>query len=281
MRRKTFLYLLAVGLVSAAVWAGTRPPGRTVLDLAAGREKPLSEALKTVGPGSIVLVGEYHSEIRHHEAQLHVVQTLHKTGLPVAVGLEMFRRDSQQALDDWVGGNLPEPDFETVYAENWNFPWKIYRMIFHYARANRIPLLGLNVPREITRQVAREGFESLSEQQRGALDRVTCRVDRSYMDFIRKAFGDHGHGHVNFNYFCEAQLVWDSVMAIAALDYLAQHPRAVVVILTGTGHARKPGIPAQIRKRGDVPVTVFLPLVPGSIDKHTVGPKEADYLVAP
>ncbi|MCK7512360.1 MAG: ChaN family lipoprotein [Desulfobacterales bacterium] len=40
--------------------------------------------------------------------------------------------------------------------------------IFEYARAQRIPMIGLNVPREITRQVARGGFQSLTEAQRGA-----------------------------------------------------------------------------------------------------------------
>jgi hypothetical protein len=50
------------------------------------------------------------------------------------------------------------------------------------------------------------------------------------------------------------------------------------VLLAGTGHARKPGIPAQIRKRSDVPVAVILPETPGVIDAGTVGIEETDYL---
>lgn len=73
------------------------------------------------------------------------------------------------------------------------------------------------ISREITRQVSRKGFASLSDKQRGQLEGVTCEVTREYRDFVRSAFGAHGHGKMDFIYFCEAQLVWDTAMAINAI----------------------------------------------------------------
>jgi uncharacterized iron-regulated protein len=99
------------------------------------------------------------------------------------------------------------------------------------------------------------------------------------MDYIKQAFGGHAHGNLNFNYFCEAQLVWDNVMAINTLNYLEKYPDTVVVILAGTGHARKGAIPRQIRKRSDVPHAVILPAVTGMIDPNTISSKDADYLI--
>jgi uncharacterized iron-regulated protein len=99
------------------------------------------------------------------------------------------------------------------------------------------------------------------------------------MDYIRKAFGGHGHGDLNFVYFCEAQLVWDTVMAVNALKYLSANPQSVMVILAGTGHVRKQAIPAQIRDRSDIALRVILPEVPGSIERSTVDSDDADYLV--
>ena len=99
------------------------------------------------------------------------------------------------------------------------------------------------------------------------------------MKYIRKAFGGHAHGNLNFTYFCEAQLVWDTVMAINALDYLDSHPDTIVVILAGTGHARKPAIPEQIRKRSKLPYAVILPEIPGRLDRNTISSKEADYIM--
>ncbi len=99
------------------------------------------------------------------------------------------------------------------------------------------------------------------------------------MQYIRRSFGAHAHGNLNFTYFCEAQLVWDTVMAINALDYLKSNPDTVVVILAGTGHARKPAIPEQIGKRSNLPYAVILPEIPGRIDANTISQKEADYII--
>jgi uncharacterized iron-regulated protein len=152
-------------------------------------------------------------------------------------------------------------------------------MIFDYARDKKIPLIGLNVPREITRQVAQQGFKSLDETQRAKLSNITCRVDKEYMEYIKKAFGAHAHGNLNFTYFCEAQLVWDNVMAINALEYLDKHPDATLVVLTGTGHAQKDAMPRQIRKRSQLTLAVILPQVKGIVEPHTVNEQEADYLM--
>ena len=99
------------------------------------------------------------------------------------------------------------------------------------------------------------------------------------MDYIKDAFGAHGHGNMNFNYFCEAQLVWDSVMAVNALDYIRKHPDALVVILTGTGHARKGAIPRQISKRANIPHAIILPEVEGSIDPDAATLEDTDYIL--
>jgi uncharacterized iron-regulated protein len=152
-------------------------------------------------------------------------------------------------------------------------------VIFDYARKEKIPLIGLNVSRNITRQVSQHGFNSLTADQKGKLSDVTCRVDKAYMDYIKKAFGAHAHGNLDFSYFCEAQLVWDNVMAINTLNYLKKHPDALVVVLTGMGHAQKGAVPRQIRERSQIPLAVILPEVKESIDPETITSKDADYIM--
>jgi len=197
----------------------------------------------------------------------------------VAIGLEMFRSDSQQALDQWIAGDIGEAEFQKIYYDNWTYSWSVYQIIFEYAKKEKIPMIGLNVPRDITRQVSRQGFNSLSEEQKGKLADVSCRVDKEYMDYIKKAFGGHGHGQLNFTYFCEAQLVWDSAMALHTLAYLKKNPDAVVVLLAGTGHVQKGAVPRQIRIRSQIPHAVILPKIEGIIDPQTVSIKDADYIM--
>jgi len=239
----------------------------------------MSDVIPALRQNRIVIVGEHHSNISHHAAQVRVIRTLKESGVQVAIGLEMFRSDSQQALDRWVAGDIGETDFQRVFYDNWGYSWEDYRVIFDYAKKEKVPLIGLNVPRDITRQVSRQGFQSLNKAQKGKLSNIACRVDKEYMDYIKKAFGGHGHGNINFTYFCEAQLVWDTVMAINALDYLNKNPQAMIVLLTGTGHAQKNAIPRQIRKRSQVAHAVILPEVKGIIDSETVDQSDADYIM--
>jgi uncharacterized iron-regulated protein len=139
-------------------------------------------------------------------------------------------------------------------------------------------MLGLNVAPEITRQVAREGFNSLSDKQRGDLPMVSCRVDPEYMAFIRRSLGMHGHGGLDFTNFCEAQLVWDTAMAWSLTRFLEKNPEHTVVVIAGSGHSWKRGIPAQVRSRTTVEVRVVLPEIPGRMDREHASLDEADYV---
>jgi uncharacterized iron-regulated protein len=250
-----------------------------IYDLQNSREMLLSEVISDLKKNRIILVGEHHTNQNHHYAQLNVIQSLNEAGAQVAIGLEMFRSDSQQDLDHWVGGNIGEAEFQEIYYDNWTYPWSNYRMIFEYAKQEKIPMIGLNVPREITRQVSRKGFNSLSAEQKGKLADVSCRVDKEYMDYIKKAFGGHGHGNINFTYFCEAQLVWDTAMAVNTLEYLKKYPDAVVVLLAGAGHVQKGAVPRQISLRSETPHAVILPRIEGMVDRQTVGIQDADYIM--
>ncbi len=279
MMKQLTIVLVSVIIVVGAIGAIQKQPDPRLYDLKLGKKTSMSKAIELLKQNRIILVGEHHSNIKHHEAQCDVIRALKEIGMQVAVGLEMFRSDSQDALDRWINGDISEKKFQQIYYDNWNYPWSAYRVIFDYARKEKIPLIGLNVSRSITRQVSQHGFASLTEDQKGKLSDVTCRVDKAYMDYIRKAFGAHAHGNLNFNYFCEAQLVWDNVMAINTLNYLKKHPDAVVVVLTGMGHAQKGAVPRQIRERSQIPLAVILPEVKESIDPETITSKDADYIM--
>ena len=270
---------ICVGVFVFVLGVASLKPTLNLYDINRSREISLAEAMPALKLNRIILIGEHHNNEEHHAAQLAVIRALKESGAKMAVGLEMFRSDSQPALDRWVEGTLDESEFKKIFFDNWSYPWSTYGMIFNYARDKKIPLIGLNVPREITRQVAQQGFKSLNETQRAKLSNITCRVDKEYMDYIKKAFGAHAHGNLNFTYFCEAQLVWDNIMAVNALEYLDKNPEATLVVLTGTGHAQKDAMPRQIRKRSQLNLAVILPQVKGIVEPQTVNDQEADYLM--
>jgi uncharacterized iron-regulated protein len=248
------------------------------LRVADGTYVGFAELIEELRGMRLVFMGEMHDNEGHHRAQLQVMRALKEAGVPVVVGLEMIRRENQSALDLWVAGKMSEERFLKVFKQSWGM-WPVYRDIFHYARQEKVPLLGLNLSREITHQVARNGFASLSPQQMGELPAVRCDVDARYQDFIRRSLGGHAHNGAQFLHFCEAQMLWDNVMAQTLLDFLARHPDVTIVVLAGSGHAWKHGIPEQVRRRSPVKMRVLLPEVPGRIEPNNITLNEADYLL--
>lgn len=239
----------------------------------------LSEALYENIDSEIFFVGEHHDNPGHHANQLKLIREIHEVAeKPLAIGLEMFETGAQEHLDSWINNSLPLHDFINIYYENWDQPWILYRDIFLYAREHQIPLLALNIPRRIVRKVARRGFASLTTADMAELpDGITCDVTPEYKNFIRKVFGWHGLQKDSFDSFCEAQILWDTVMAINIIKYYAGNNAAKMVVLAGDGHAWKPGIPRQVLSREHKAMTVFLP-ESVKLDRQNVSHEDTDYL---
>ncbi len=265
-------FLLAVMIFSGCAHQRfLKVPGMT--------EVPLPELVAELKRRDIVLVGEVHNRIEHHELQLKVIKALREAGADFAIGLEMFRSEDQAPLDSWVAGEMGEGEFRKAYARNWQVPWPQYRDIFLYAREKKIPLVGLNVSRKIIHKVFKNGFDALGPEELSELPPgLTCDIDQEYEDFIRGAMEEHEMEDSSFKNFCEAQVVWDAGMAKRAIEYLNENPGPKMVILAGGGHSWKRGIPSQIERRSRFTSVVILPEESKKIAFESITEKDADYV---
>ncbi len=280
--KKYFFFLSLVVFMfqvcyQTSTWADQRHVFRVSDQKTISYEQMIDELKKV----NLVFVGETHDNELHHRLQLDIMKDLHNLNVPIAVGLEMFTAADQNALDSWVAGTITSDNFIKAYYANWNFPWPIYRDIFLYVKGNKIPAIGLNVSQEISQKVARAGFSSLTKEERAKLPpEVGCAVDEKYMKFIRRAYAMRGHSGSQFLYFCEAQLLWNQVMARNLIEFLKKNPDKTIVVLTGNGHAWKRGIPEQVRTfSGKTSYRVILADVPGYIDPSNITIEDADYIL--
>lgn len=270
-----FTLLLFLAAASAVVSQGAM---MGLLRISDGRLIDVDRMLAESGSASYFFVGENHDNAWHHAAQLAIIRRLHQSGRPVAIGLEMFAVTSQDKLDQWVAGKLPLREFRKVYARNWTLPWHFYREILLYARDNRIPLIGLNLPSGISAKVARQGFAALTAEERRQLPAgVTCNVDPAYMAFIRQGYAIHAMQDKEFTHFCEAQLLWNRNMGRRLAEFQARHPRYTLVALVGIGHALKKGVPAETTSDGSR-YRVILPEYAG-LNRSNLTTLDADYLL--
>jgi uncharacterized iron-regulated protein len=277
IRRLTLSLILSLALAGAAF-------GHEVITRTSdGRTVSLTQLVSETGKSDLILVGESHDKRTHHELQLSLIRSLWEKKVPLAIGLEMFQSDNQQALDDWTEGRSNEDVFMLAFAQNWSLDWPLYRDIFLFAREKRIPMVALNVPAGIVRKVSHSGFDSLTPEERKNLPTsASCDLTAPHTVFLKKAFQDvpnHMSNQKVFTYFCEAQTLRNSGMAWNIDRYSRKHPGTKIVGLTGIWHAIKKAIPEQLERNGSkVACTVILPEIP-DLTLTDTGTPQADYLV--
>ncbi len=237
-----------------------------------------SSMIIDISNAKVIYVGERHDNWSHHKVQLDVIKSLHNKGYSLAIGLEMFTNIEQHYLDRWVVGEIDEKEFIKAFYKNWGIGWSLYKDIFYYAKNNQIPLIGLNVPREITKKVAENGFQSLSKMERAKLPPgVSCDLDPMYMELLQRIFEIKRHSNRNFRNFCEAQVLWDQSMAWYLNQYIQKNPDKKIIVLSGNIHAWKYGIPRQLKRFNDLSQKVILQ---GEFDEFkNITRNEVDYLV--
>ncbi len=279
--RVALIWLMLLLLVPLSHAQGPSRPAAQMrlLDLKTASTVLLADIVPALAQTDLVIIGESHGNREHHLAQLTIIQALHGSGVPMAIGLEMFQRRDQPVLDQWVAGTLSEQEMIQAFLRNWGDKWPAYRDIFIYCRDHGLPMIGLNVPRAITRKVAQQGFASLTREELGLLPPIVCRIDPEYEAFLRRFVSGHGHGEV-FTRFCEAQLVWDTAMAVHALEFLQQRPQYAMVMLAGSVHAWKHAVPEQMQRLAPrITVTSITPEVPMHMHDSEVTVDDTDFLI--
>lgn len=255
--RGLLLYVLVL-TAGCAAWPGAaRPLPAPGTVYAPPSLAPLSpEGLtRRLGQTQVLLVGEVHDHPGHHQVQLDLLKAMADLEGPLVVGVEWLEWPAQEACDQFSAGGLSVADFaqKVNWSERWGFPLELYAPILEFVRQRRLPLLALNAPLEAVRQVARQGLDSLSPQQRALLAPALDLDDPAYRRQMAAQFAMHGMGRgpSQENFFV-AQVARDETMAHRLALALAPWPdggkRAVV--LAGGGHlSHGQGLPTRLARR--------------------------------
>lgn len=276
-----------------------------VTDAATGELLTPSGLAERLAEARIVFVGESHTSIDFHRAQLRLIQELDRAGREVLIGLEMYPYTEQEHLDRWHQGLLTEEGFVTLshWYRSWGYHWHYYRDIFLYARDRGLPLFAVNAPREVVSQVREKGFENLTEEER---EHVPERIDldsdehrrlfRAYFEPEDDEEGgeddsdpDDGGLHSGMSdeqleSMFAAQVTWDATMGHNAVKALREHggPNAVMVVLIGSGHvAYGLGIERQVLSGFDGGTATVIPIPVADADGEpnpTVRASYADFV---
>ncbi|MEZ4696671.1 MAG: ChaN family lipoprotein [Rhodothermales bacterium] len=251
-----------------------------------------------------VLVGEEHDDPIAHFLQAKLLRAVHEKRLSdgdsvgaVVLTLEMFERDVQDIVDEYLDGFISEKQFKSS-ARPWQNYDTDYRPAVEYARENGIPVVAANAPRRYASRVTQMGPESLLELPESArqwLPPLPYRqASREYIKEWNAEMADNGHGAPSapsepveeevalYPNMLAAQSLWDASMAFSIADALLRHPGATAVHFVGAFHVRNhTGIPEHLnryRPGSDVKVIA----VDSSADITKLDPAEStagDYII--
>ena len=229
----------------------------------------------------VVFVGESHDRYDHHLNQLEIICRLHRRNPDMVIAMEFFQQNFQTHLDDFVAGRIDTEAMlrATEYYNRWRFDYRLYEPIMRFARMQGIAIVALNLAAEITSKVGLGGIEDLSEAERARLPGAMDRSDEKYRERIKTAFEQHAEAsRGDFERFFEVQLLWDEGMAERAARFLIEHPQTRLVVLAGTGHVIRSGIPARVSRREPV-AAVSVVLQGGSHDSPSVPEEDGDFML--
>jgi uncharacterized iron-regulated protein len=196
----------------------------------------------------IIFIGEVHDSRECQEAEMTILTGLsgHDPGLVLA--LEMFERDVQDALDDYLGGKISEETFLEL-SRPWPNYQDGYRPIIEFSKAQALPVIAANVPRRAAAAVAEANEVSahiLGVDGRFVPDVIHYDSAEYYRRFKKMIAGMNHSAAMkskNLDGLYKAQVLKDAVMAASVEPFLGRR----ILFCCGRFHSDYHlGIPYQL-----------------------------------
>src|SRR5438270_3080549 len=237
-----------------------------------GRPVKLQEIVDALDKADVLVVGETHNDGVAHLLEAELLRRADETYGPssqrkrsLALSLEMFERDVQTVLDEYLGSLIQERHF-LLSSRPWSNYQTDYRPLVEYAREHHLPVIAANAPARYVSRVSGLGPDSLHELSTAAksclpplpFPEASEAYASKFNRFMQGASvgtppfqqpagsqtqaNPHGGAHL-----LEAQTLRDASMAYSIADYLKRQRGALVVQVNGTFHSEERlGVPEQL-----------------------------------
>jgi uncharacterized iron-regulated protein len=211
---------------------------------AKGQPVSMEKIIEAIGQSDVVFIGENHDDPVAHYLQLEFLKAAQerfgKNGRNVALSMEMFERDVQIVLDEYLKGLIPEQHF-LLSSRPWNNYKTDYRPLVEFAKENKLAVIAANAPRRYVNRVSRLGRDSLKELSPAAKRWLAplpyATASKEYADKFNKLMS--GSGMHDTSKVLDSQSLWDATMADSIARYLKKQSKALVIQLNGSFHSQE------------------------------------------
>ncbi|HEX8189145.1 MAG TPA: ChaN family lipoprotein [Pyrinomonadaceae bacterium] len=251
-----------------------------------GNAVTLRNIIDSLGRADVLFVGETHDDPVAHLLEAELLRRADEAYGPssprrraVALSLEMFERDVQTILDEYLAGLITERHF-LLGSRPWGNYETDYRPLVEYARAHHLPVIAANAPARYVSRVSGGGPDSLRSLPPVAVKSWLPPLpfppaSEGYAAKFNRFMGGAGaapatgtsptaqaspHGGPHL---LEAQTLRDASMAYAISEHLKRGRDPLVVQVNGTFHSEgRMGVPEQLARYRPKARAVVVTVVP-------------------
>jgi uncharacterized iron-regulated protein len=207
-----------------------------------GTAATMDQLLAASAAAEVTFIGEPHDDPIAHYLEQQVLRSTWDAKL--ALSLEMFERDVQYVLDEYLADLITETNL-TESGRAWKNYASDYRPLVEFAKEKKMPVIASNAPRRYVDRVNRLGAGSLDqiepEGRRFLPPLPYGKASEAYAArFARVMKGHQGNGGSPLSDSAErsleAQSLWDASMAYSISEFLTAHPGTRILQVNGSFH---------------------------------------------
>ncbi len=182
-----------------------------------GKKIEYTKMLKQLNDQELVFFGEYHNNPISHWLTFELVKDLEKNN-ELILGAEMFERDNQKALNQYLQGKINQKGLDTS-ARLWPNYYTDYKPVLDLAKNKKIDFVATNVPRRYASIVNYhdwKGLDTLTKEELNWIAPLPIKFDSSVSCYKNMLTMMHGHGSMTM---VKAQALKDATMAYSILQH--------------------------------------------------------------
>lgn len=235
-----------------------------------GKPVTMAAMLDTLQQADVVFVGENHDHRQGHALELAIFTGLYQRSPALALSLEMFERDVQGVVDEYLRDDITESSFLQA-----SRPWPNYKTdyapLVQFCKQHGLPVCAANAPRRYVNIVTRKGREALLTLPKASRTYLaplpySMELPEGYAKQLDEIFGvPHGSDAKPTpagtaaapanpvmplpDHLKQAQGLWDATMADSILRFHRSHRGRKIMQVNGGMHSDSGyGIVARLRQ---------------------------------
>jgi uncharacterized iron-regulated protein len=209
-----------------------------------GNPVMLDAIVKSMADADAVFLGEQHDDTVGHAIEAELFRRAvanYSAQRRVGLSMEMFERDVQIVLDEYLGGLITEQHF-LLSSRPWGNYKTDYRPLVELAREKHLDVIAANAPRRYVNMVSRNGryvLNGLSKEAKAWLAPLpypeASAAYKAKFEALMKNSGDPAAMNPNPQ-LINSQSLWDATMGNSVANYLSKNKGALVIHLNGSFH---------------------------------------------